>query len=109
MIVRTIKPIKAGDIIYENYGPLYTSMEVEARRAYLQQRYWFDCYCSPCQDEWPLFENMDPNQIKIGCQSDNCPFEFTLYKDDFCPYLQCEYCNNVTKILPFLKGLSVSF
>ncbi|RZC42755.1 SET and MYND domain-containing protein 4 [Asbolus verrucosus] len=106
MVVRTIKPVKAGDIIYENYGPMYTTMGVEERRANLQERYWFECYCTPCQEEWPLFENMDPNQIKVGCQNENCPFEFTLYKDDFCPYLQCDYCKTVTKIFPSLKGLS---
>ncbi|KYB29741.1 SET and MYND domain-containing protein 4 [Tribolium castaneum] len=106
MIVRTIKPIKAGEIIYENYGPLYTSMDADERRVTLQNRYWFECYCTPCQQEWPLFEYMDPNQIKIGCQKENCPFEFTLYKDDLCPYFQCDYCDGVTKIFPSLKGLS---
>ncbi|KAH0820334.1 hypothetical protein GEV33_002458 [Tenebrio molitor] len=106
MIVRTIKPITAGDIIYENYGPMYTTMEVNERRSKLQERYWFECYCTPCQDDWPLFENMDPDQIKLGCQTDNCPFEFTLYKNDFCPYLQCDYCNSVTKVFPSLRGLA---
>lgn len=108
MVVRTIKPIKAGEIIYENYGPLYTSMNVEERRTNLQERYWFECFCTPCQEEWPLFEHLDSNQIKIGCQNENCPFEFTLYKDDICPYFQCDYCNSITKIFPSLKGLSVS-
>lgn len=108
MIVRTIKPVKAGDIIYENYGPIYTSATGEERRAVLKDRYWFDCYCTPCQEEWPLFENMDPNQIKLACSTPNCPYEFLLFKDDFCPCFQCDYCNCMTKVFPYLKGLAVS-
>lgn len=83
-------------------------MPVIERRATLQDRYWFDCYCSPCQDEWPLFNLMDSTKIKIGCQTENCPFEFVLYKDDFCPYIECDYCHSVIKSFPVLRGLSVS-
>lgn len=108
MVVRTIKPIKAGDVIYENYGPVYTTMPVVERRATLQDRYWFDCYCSPCQDEWPLFDEMDSTKIKIGCQTEDCPFEFALYKDDFCPYVECNFCHSAIKTFPVLRGLSVS-
>lgn len=41
MVVRAIKPIKANDIIYENYGPLYMSQPLEERQNELKTNYWY--------------------------------------------------------------------
>lgn len=40
IIARAIRPIKAEDIIYENYGPLYSAAEVRQRFEELKKNYW---------------------------------------------------------------------
>ncbi|XP_055699154.1 SET and MYND domain-containing protein 4 isoform X2 [Phlebotomus papatasi] len=59
VFVHAIKNIKAGDIVAENYGPLYTQEDREQRRTTLKQIYFFDCMCIPCQENWPLFADFE--------------------------------------------------
>ncbi|CAH1153779.1 unnamed protein product [Phaedon cochleariae] len=106
MIVRSIKPIKAGDIIYENYGPLYMSMPKEKRQEILKSNYWFECLCTPCTEIWPMFDEMRDNELRIACRNERCPYVFVVRQDDD-PFLTCEYCHSVTTIFPHLKGLMV--
>ncbi|CAG9855188.1 unnamed protein product [Phyllotreta striolata] len=106
MVVRTIKPIKAGEIIYENYGPLYTSTQMEERQKILQNNYWFECLCTPCVERWPMYKEMKENELRIPCKTPRCPFVFLLEGDDD-PYFTCEFCKSINCILPNLKGLMV--
>ncbi|KAG5899711.1 hypothetical protein JTB14_030102 [Gonioctena quinquepunctata] len=106
IVVRTIKPIKAGEIIYENYGPLYMSMTVEKRQEILKKNYWFECLCTPCVEMWPMFDEMRDNELRIPCKTDRCPFVHVVQAEDD-PFLTCDYCHNVTTIFPHLKGLMV--
>lgn len=48
VIVRAAKNISKGEIVAENYGPIYTEMEIDKRKKILKERYWFDCNCVPC-------------------------------------------------------------
>ncbi|KAJ8923754.1 hypothetical protein NQ315_010335 [Exocentrus adspersus] len=104
IVVRTIKPVKAGDIIYENYGPLYMSMPVEKRQEALKKNYWFECLCTPCVELWPMFDEMNEYELRIPCHTEKCPFVFTVHHDDE-PFMTCDYCHGVTTIFPHLKGL----
>lgn len=108
IIARTIKPIKAGDIIYENYGPLYTRQPKNERQSLLLQRYWFECLCQPCVELWPTFKEMDENMVRIPCKNKKCPKVFELNKDIECPFLSCNICKESTSVFPYLKGLMVS-
>ncbi|XP_060525878.1 SET and MYND domain-containing protein 4-like [Cylas formicarius] len=104
MVVRAIKPIKADDIIYENYGPLYMTHPIEKRQEELQKNYWFECLCQPCVELWPLFSEMDADVLRIPCKTKGCPFVFLLSPEDD-PVLCCDYCNSFTNIYPHLKAL----
>lgn len=108
MVARTIKPVKAGDIIYENYGPLFTRQSKKERQSFLLQRYWFECLCQPCVELWPTFEEMDENMVRIPCKNKKCPKVFELSKDIECPFLSCNICKESTSVFPYLKGLMVS-
>ncbi|KAG5895067.1 hypothetical protein JTB14_021033 [Gonioctena quinquepunctata] len=77
VIVRTIKPLKAGDIIYDNYGPNYLFMPVENRQKILKEAYAFDCVCTPCVESWPTFDKLE-REVKVPCKGKNCDFVFTL-------------------------------
>ncbi|XP_066138308.1 SET and MYND domain-containing protein 4-like [Euwallacea fornicatus] len=104
IIVRAIKPIKADDIIYENYGPLYTVDSREKRQEYLKKNYWFECLCQPCIELWPLAQEMKENVLRIPCKTDRCPYVFVVQEQED-PFLTCPYCKNVTSLMPYLKGL----
>ncbi|XP_056645073.1 SET and MYND domain-containing protein DDB_G0273589-like [Diorhabda sublineata] len=106
MVVRTIKPVKKGDIIYENYGPLYTTMPLRERQVTLKNNYWFECLCIPCVEMWPKFDEMTDKQIRIPCKTEKCPYvHITKLEDN--PFFTCEYCHKVNSIMSNLKGLMV--
>ncbi|XP_071450764.1 SET and MYND domain-containing protein 4-like [Hetaerina americana] len=58
VIVRAIRGANIGEMIAENYGPIYTRQPRDARQASLRSQYWFNCECRPCRENWPLFEGM---------------------------------------------------
>ncbi|ENN76352.1 hypothetical protein YQE_07129, partial [Dendroctonus ponderosae] len=104
IIARAIRPIKAEDIIYENYGPLYSAADLQQRLEELKKNYWFECMCQPCTQLWPTVRDMRENELRIPCRNDQCPYVF-LVKGDDDPFLTCPYCENVTGLLPNLRGL----
>lgn len=82
-------------------------MPVEKRQEALKKNYWFECLCIPCVELWPMFHEMNVNELRIPCQTDRCPFVFVVRHDDE-PFITCDYCHSVTTIFPHLKGLMVS-
>lgn len=63
--LHAIKTIEEGEVIAENYGPIYTTQSRKDRREKLQSVYRFNCECRPCSDDWPLFDQMSSNYIKL--------------------------------------------
>lgn len=57
--------LKAGDRIEENYGPLYSQNSKEERQKILKESYWFDCACEACEQNWPIFSDMNTNEIRF--------------------------------------------
>ena len=41
MALVTIRPVKEGEQVSENYGPIFTHATEEQRQRKLQSRYWF--------------------------------------------------------------------
>ncbi|KAF7268904.1 hypothetical protein GWI33_018006 [Rhynchophorus ferrugineus] len=104
MIVRAIKPIKADDIIYENYGCLYMMDPRDIRQSKLMQNYYFECLCQPCTEMWPLYKEMNEKELRIPCKTERCPYTYSVKPDDD-PFLECPYCGQTTSIFPNLKAL----
>ena len=63
--VQTIKTIKKGEEIFENYGPLFFHSRKSERRERLKKQYWFDCCCPACEDDWPILQEMDQAEFKF--------------------------------------------
>lgn len=61
----TIRSIKAGESLSENYGPLYSQNSKEERQLKLKKFYWFDCQCEACEQNWPVFEDMKTDEIRF--------------------------------------------
>lgn len=63
--VHAIKTIEAGEMIAENYGPIYTTQNRQERREKLQDIYRFHCECQACTEDWSRFDQMSTNYIKL--------------------------------------------
>ncbi|CAB3379025.1 Hypothetical predicted protein [Cloeon dipterum] len=53
-VVRAIRPIKKGEQIFSSYGPEYGGMPKSRRQAILRKKFYFECDCDSCDDDWPL-------------------------------------------------------
>ncbi|KAF2884043.1 hypothetical protein ILUMI_22161 [Ignelater luminosus] len=106
IIVKTIKPIKQGEIVYENYGPIYTNIVREERETFLWQRYLFKCNCQACVENWPLFKDMVDTEVKIPCNNKKCNGYFYLQDSLAEPIINCKLCKTNTSLFPHLKALT---
>lgn len=66
IVINSIRPLKNGDIVAENYGPIFTKKNLVARKNFLNSRYWFDCQCSACVQNWPSFDlNKEDASVRL--------------------------------------------
>ncbi|XP_028033447.1 SET and MYND domain-containing protein 4 isoform X1 [Bombyx mandarina] len=106
IVVRAVKNIKKGEEVCENYGPIFTTVPKEKRQMELKDRYWFDCECIPCKENWPLYDEMTENYMRFKCDSDNpCPNVVAVPYDCTEFMIQCGLCQQYTNILKGLKSL----
>lgn len=52
-------PLKAGEMIGENYGPIFTKKSLLERSRSLMSRYWFKCDCKPCRENWQILDKLN--------------------------------------------------
>ncbi|CAG7837001.1 unnamed protein product [Allacma fusca] len=70
MIVESIQKIKKGQSISDNYGPYFTKITSEDRQYRLKGRYWFDCACLACKENWPCL-NEFPMELEGRNKAEN--------------------------------------
>ena len=103
MCVRTVKNIKSGSLVAENYGQLFTQNPRTERQLVLKEQYKFVCNCQACKENYPLFKDMDNNYMRYRCDNVSCknvlifPFEI----NDF--MIKCTECGEFTNIMKGLK------
>ncbi|KAK7867520.1 hypothetical protein R5R35_009420 [Gryllus longicercus] len=71
LVLRALRPLRAGDALAENYGPAFVKFPLAARKKALLSRYWFNCTCQACCEDWPVFEHMD-NGFRYRCSTKGC-------------------------------------
>lgn len=52
-VIKVIRPIKSGEELLDNYGYHYYGHPKELRQSKLKEKYFFDCKCRPCVENWP--------------------------------------------------------
>ncbi|XP_018346341.1 PREDICTED: SET and MYND domain-containing protein 4-like isoform X3 [Trachymyrmex septentrionalis] len=72
IVIRAIRGLRPGDVIAENYGPIFTKRTLVERQRTLTGRYWFQCTCKACQEDWPRFENLTNDSVKLRCPTVGC-------------------------------------
>ncbi|XP_037075445.1 SET and MYND domain-containing protein 4-like [Pollicipes pollicipes] len=103
VIVRAIKNISKGEMIAENYGPIFTQKTLRERLQYLRERYEFECKCKPCTELWPTFAEMDNSMWKFKCQT--CKSALPVSTETLSPLFTCSSCGHETNIMKALKVL----
>jgi len=69
-IVRTIRSVRAGDELSDNYGAVFAMQSRSERCAKLLPQYFFECKCTACVEDWPLFSALRETGPKWRCS--NC-------------------------------------
>lgn len=106
VVVRAIKNINSGEMVAENYGPIFTQVVQSERQTTLKNQYWFDCTCIPCSENWPCFNDMDTSTLRFKCDnSDICTNVLRVPMDTMEFMLQCPECKEHINILKGLKAL----
>uniref|UniRef100_A0A336KZJ6 Protein-lysine N-methyltransferase SMYD4 n=1 Tax=Culicoides sonorensis TaxID=179676 RepID=A0A336KZJ6_CULSO len=110
--VRTIRPLRAGEEIGENYGPIFTQNAREERQLQLKQQYKFECRCQPCEENWPLFKQMTNDILRLRCHVKKCHNVILLEAQTDQIVVKCPKCgtnNNVLERLKYLTKVDASF
>lgn len=53
------RPLEAGEVVAENYGPTFTRHNLLERQRQLRSRYWFFCECISCKENWPTLDQLN--------------------------------------------------
>lgn len=106
-MVRAIKTIAEGEPVNENYGPIYTRKAREQRRKALKERYWFDCCCQACEENWPKINELKNDALRFRCAVKTCRKPLLVPMDTMTPFITCSACKKSNNILTVSARLSV--
>ena len=54
LVIKCLSPVAKGNQVTDNYGPVFYFKSKADRQRELACRYWFDCECCGCEEDWPL-------------------------------------------------------
>lgn len=91
LIFYTIRPHKNDEVVAENYGPIFTKLNLHERQKSLASRYWFKCECKPCKENWPILDKLN-NQCRLKCSSENCEGFFPYPQNSKMMKVKCGKC-----------------
>ncbi|XP_034945722.1 SET and MYND domain-containing protein 4-like [Chelonus insularis] len=106
MVVRSIRTIRAGEEICDNYGPAFMNEPKVERQRKLRMNYWFDCNCEACTYNWPILDEIDPKILRFKCETGKTCGNVLLVNVDTSEFvIHCNKCNKNTNIMMGLKAL----
>lgn len=91
LIFNTIRPHDNGEVVAENYGPIFTKQNLKERQRNLASRYWFKCECRACKENWPVLDKLS-NKCRLKCSSDNCDGNFAYPQNVKMLEVKCGKC-----------------
>uniref|UniRef100_A0A182N656 SET domain-containing protein n=1 Tax=Anopheles dirus TaxID=7168 RepID=A0A182N656_9DIPT len=71
IVLHTSRPIAAGAVVPENYGPHFLRQPKPVRQRNLRSRYWFKCDCRACAEDWPQMDKL-PAKPRLRCPTEGC-------------------------------------
>lgn len=58
-MIHAVRPLSPGEVVADNYGPVFTMRKRDERQKSLAGRYWFHCACTSCCENWPKLTEID--------------------------------------------------
>ena len=99
-IVRAIRLVRAGDELSDNYGAVFAMQSRSERRAKLLPQYFFECSCTACAEDWPLYSTLRETGPKWRCT--NCSAAFLVQST------KCSHCGADTNLAQCIDRLRKS-
>lgn len=90
LVFNAIRPHSKGEVVAENYGPIFTKQTLPERQRNLASRYWFKCECRACRENWPVLDKLN-NKCRLRCTTDKCS-GFFVYPQDRSKEVKCRLC-----------------
>ncbi|KAL5241356.1 hypothetical protein ACI65C_008766 [Semiaphis heraclei] len=104
VVIHNIRELRAGEAITENYGPMFMFHPKVERQQTLKNRYWFECNCIACCQDWPTWEQMKTDtSLRIRCSK--CKNAIIVTTESIRFAVRCIVCSKTTKMLPVLQAL----
>jgi len=75
LIFNSIRPHAIGEVVAENYGPIFTKQTLVERQRNLASRYWFKCGCRACRENWPVLDKLN-DKCRLKCTNEKCEGNF---------------------------------
>jgi SET and MYND domain-containing protein 4 len=91
LIFNAIRPHSKGEIVAENYGPIFTKQTLPERQRMLTSRYWFKCTCRACREDWPVLDKLS-NKCRFRCPRDMCDGMLPFPQRDNRKDVKCPMC-----------------
>ncbi|XP_054002279.1 SET and MYND domain-containing protein 4-like isoform X2 [Hylaeus anthracinus] len=104
IVIRAIRSLKPGEVVAENYGPIFTKRNLDERRRTLAGRYWFRCECTACREDWPSFETLTNDRVKLRCPTEGCEKLHRLPRDPS-RAVECSSCRRKVDLFESVQGL----
>lgn len=106
VVVRTVRTIRPGEEVTENYGPCFTTTGMQERKRALWDQFWFQCECFACIQDWPTFDKLSNDSIKFRCE--HCGAYICRMDENMGLFFKCGRCTKSVNILKSLKSLQDS-
>ncbi|XP_017877200.1 SET and MYND domain-containing protein 4-like isoform X1 [Ceratina calcarata] len=97
IVIRATRSLQPGDVVAENYGPIFTKRSLEERRKTLTGRYWFYCECKACRENWPRFEALTNDHVRLRCPTEGCSKFHRKPRDPNKP-IECPSCRRKVEL-----------
>jgi len=68
---RALKTIFPNEKVYDNYGRHYHVEDKNTRQQMLAAQYFFDCNCSACKEDWPVYRELARREPSFHCVACN--------------------------------------
>ncbi|XP_011876680.1 PREDICTED: SET and MYND domain-containing protein 4-like [Vollenhovia emeryi] len=80
IVIYAMYPIQRGEQLFDNYGTHYAITSRAMRQQKLRKQYYFTCDCIPCQEDWPLYHQLQSFNTLVKKPEDKVKIRETLRK-----------------------------
>lgn len=114
-IMMVVRPIRKGEQLFDNYGPIFPLMAKKQRQVTLLNQYGFKCGCDACENDYPVVKRLkaakgleDINTLNAGgsvANQTNTSLEGRLNRAD----KLCQFLQKYDKTYPCLQVLEADW